>query len=1100
MAEENPFDSLNLERNKAPLGELLKTGQTEEQPAPAAPAPQQTVEAPAAEPAVPAEAVVEEGATGQEVPVAPSPELAAEEQEPMGFGEAFGHAYKYETLTGYGARMIQAPDFNPDPDFHPNMGYYDDNFKDIPREFHDMLYEAESQEELDYKAQWLRERINDQERFDSMGTGSQIGVLLGATVLDAPALAVSALAGLVTGGAGTTVAAGRLGVTGTRVVRVLGAAAGVGAEAAIQEAILSTADPLKNEKTVMLAGLVGFGFGAAGSTVGQALAKSQIAKAAQKDAERLTDNLITTTAEEIGVTAKPADVLQSTTVNTPVDDLYNIEAGQKEVLHNLGIDITSQLKRSNDPEFQRLGAIMGEDGIYGGNSTMALEFDTISRPVLADGMKAVNESYNAWAKENGVTLVGRIAHKNRLDFNRNVADVVRGVSQGATPAEQKAAAGVQKFFNDMLNVAKNSGVKGFENIPDNINYLTRVYSDVNFRKAVMTHGKDMVVKTIKGAIMSAQGNELDDVIAEKIALGIYNRTTQQALLKENKFTTVLTNDFKQEMSDILEASGMELDEIQKVLTKLEGDGTGSQMNVTKHRINMNEAYVDGQTGLKFTDLLENNIESLMVRYNRNVGGAAAAARFGFENPRKLIDHIHKTADEAFSSGKMTKREAMDKRNIALNLANQLLGYPNETHGDFQRIAQALMDYEFIRTSGGFALASLPEMLITTAQNGFRATLSHVPMARKFIDDARKGIAPDQEIMNVLESWGVGRDVDLMNSFVRVAEDDALNDTFNKGIQLLNTGKRVAAMASGLPQLTRFSQLLAGKSTIQKFTDMAYKGKPAELSKWLNQLGYKEQEQLDNVMAGLKKYVKTEKGVLTGRKVTALDFDGWYDEDPQAATRFMHSVARAVNHQIQRNLQGELPAFMSKTWAKLLTQFQTFGIAAYSKKTLNAIARRDMESAVAIGLTTAAAGMIYSARIYALSLTRDDPQKFREEMLSPTNIVKASIQRSGYASILPNMIDNGIALTKPFHGQDRIFNDYARTSGLTTGGLESIPAAQTAKNIIDAGAIPRKMITGEEVQEKDIRALTNISPLRRLPAINYTYESLINSFPERGEEK
>jgi hypothetical protein len=581
---------------------------------------------------------------------------------------------------------------------------------------------------------------------------------------------------------------------------------------------------------------------------------------------------------------------------------------------------------------------------------------------------------------------------------------------------------------------------------------------------------------------------------------MYNRTLNKALPQENKFTTVMTNDFKKEMEEILEAAEMSREEIDKIVKELQG-GEGSEMNVTKHRINMNESYIDPDTGLKFTDLLENNVEALMTRYTRGVGGAAAAARFGFETPRKLLDHIEKSATDAYASGRMTKMEAMDKRKIATNLANQILGYPNEDHGAFQQIAQVLMDYEFIRTSGGFALASLPEMLITTAQNGFKATLSHVPIARKFIADARKGIPPNQDIMNVLDSWGVGRDVDLMNSFVRMAEDDALNDTFNKGIQLLNTGKRVAAMASGLPQLTRFSQLLAGKSTIQNFTDMAYKGKPAELTKWMKQLGFKDEQEIENVMAGLKKYTQTHKGVLSGRKVTGLDFEGWRAEDPQAATRFMHSVARAVNHQIQRNLAGELPAFMSKTWGKLLTQFQTFGIAAYGKKTLNALQRRDLESAVAIGYTTVAAGMIYAARMSVQSLTQDDPQAFLEERLSPEAIVKASIQRSGYASILPAMIDNGLALTQKATGQGRIFNDYARTSGLTTGGLESIPAMQTGKNLFDAAAIPRKALSpNEDVEEKDMRALTNMMPLRRLPALNFMYESLINQFPEKGEEK
>lgn len=1105
MAEADIFDSLNLERNKVNLNDAL--GSSNEQSI------QQSnpdTNLPVTDQAVPAEA----------------PEV-----EPYSIGEGFGYAFENETLTGFAGRLLNEPEFEPDPDLNLTVGWFEEQFPDIPRQFRDYLYEGESIPEINFRAEKLRQRISEQERFDAMDPASQIGTLLAATMVDAPALAVSFAAGAVTGGASSAVTAGRLGITGARIARVLGAGTGVAAEAAIQESILATNDPLKNEQTVMLAGLMGFGMGAVGGEIGARMANSQIRKAAQRDQENLTNAMIRQAAEEVTGSKQPfAEALSGSSLSTtvkstevkppletlygevldplpsthvksvepvnPLDKLYDGEAiGGSTKLRGAAFDQTSRLKRSKDEGFQKLGNILGEDGIFGGKATMALEFDVRSRPVLADGLKGVNEAYNNWAKLNGIGVTGRIGHSQRLEFNQRMAKVVRGVTKPSTAAEAEGAANAMKFFKDMLEVAKSSGVKGFDDVETNLNYLTRSYDSNSFRRIAAQYGPNgakIIQRTIKGAILAGE-NDFDDAIASKIAEGIYNRSMSTKLPRDDHFTTVITNDFEQELRNILDDAGLKTDEIDAAIANMKAKEE-SGVSQGKRRINLNEGFVDPETNLKFVDLLDNNLEQIMVRYNRQVGGAAAAAKFGFETPQALINHINKVGDDAVARGTLTQGQALRERQNALNLANQVLGRPNEDTDVFKQIAQTLMDYEYIRSSGGFALASVPEMLITTAENGFKSVLSHSPIARNFINDIRKGQKPDDELLKLIESWGIGRDHDLMNAFVRVAEDDALEGKLNSGIQMLNTGKRVASQLSGLPQLTRFSQIIAGKSTIQKFTDMAISGKPVKMRQWLTQLGFADQSDLEGVFNGLRKHSSLANG-KSGR-VTSLDFDAWVKEDPASANRFMYAVARKVNHQIQRNLPGELPEFMSKTWGKLVMQFRTFGVAAWGKKTLNGLARHDAETAMAIGLSTTLATMIYAGRMWVVAQTRDDPERFLEERLAPNVLVKAAIQRSGYASMLPDMLDTGLS----FFQQDKVFDRFTRTSGLDVGGVESIPAAQTAINFGKTiGNTGEALLANKEWQEKDARAATDMLPLRRLPGVNFVFESLINSFPERDEQ-
>ena len=1085
-SDTNIFDTLDLEadiKSESEVSRIL-AGRTSPEAQQAAP-----VSAP----------VDQEGAVLEEAP--------EEAVDPLTAAEGFKHAFKYETLLGFGVRQALSPKFEADPKLALTLQYFEDNYGDLSEDQREFVQEGDSLAEIEHRGTFVRQRIEDQRRFDAMPMGSQLGLLLAATLADAPALAASALAGAVTAGAGTAVTAGRIGVTGARILRVLGGAVGVGIEAAVQEGILATADPIKNQQTTMLAGLTGFAFGAGGAAIGQKFAASKIRKAALKDAQDLGDHLIRQAAKEVAgeiPTNTQSNFLTSTTAFTPLDNLFaDIPAADVKALRKAGIDVTSQLKRSKDEGYRQLGTILGEDGIFGGSPTMALEFDVSSRPVLADGIRGVHSGYRAWAKENNTNVISKSLLSGRKEFSEQVGILVREANPQGSKGHMEAVQATRKFMKDMLDVAQRSGLKGFDSVDADITYLTRMPSPAKFTALTKSLGNQsdrIIQRTIKGALLSAD-NTMDDEMAGVIAKGYYRRFMGTSAAPDSQFTTVLTNDIKEELTGLLADADVDAPGIERILAKLT-EKSDAGVSQGRRRLEINEGFVDIESGLKFSDLLENNVEAIMARYSRSVGGASAAAKFGFDTPDKLFSNLDTVRRKAIESGSLSERQANTAHRKASNLAKQILGRPVEEFGAWKQGAQLFMDYEYLRTSGGFALASLPEMMITTAEDGFTTTLKHIPIFNKFVNDIRKGIPADQEILNIIESWGIGRDLDLNNAFVAIAEDDAFHAASSTAANVFRRSKRVAGLASGLPQLTKFSQLIAGKSSIQKFTDMAFANKPVVVKRWLKQLGYESVDEIDNMYKGLRKYSTRVDSILGGKKVVGLDYKGWVKEDPVAATKFMYGVARRVNHQIQRQLPGEVPEFMSFTAGKLVTQFQGFGIAAYGKKTLNAIARHDVESAVAIGLTSVMAGLVTTARLNAIALTKDDPQLFRDENLTPSQIVKFSLQRGGYSSILPNMIDSTLSITKAAGITDTgsVFSKSTRTSGLDVGGLESIPSSQTAFNALRVMGAGADQIQGGEIEEKDVRALVDSLPLRRLPGINFAFEKLINEFPQRGREK
>lgn len=1037
---------------------------------------------------------------------------AEAEVEPMGFVEGFASNYKENTLTGFAARKMAYPEFEPDPSLHVTLKDMEERYADIASDNYSFIADADSLEEMDYRADRVRQRIEDEKRFAAMGTAEQLAIGLGGAVLDIPAnlmaLAGGALAAPFTGGtsiaaAGAAVSA-RLGMTGARIAKIVGAgtgaAIGAGTQAAIQESILATDDPLRNSQTMAIAVATGMAFGAVGGGVGKSYT---MRKAALRDSSALQQQVIMGTFNTLSNPA-PKPVLNSSTAGKilmPEDNVQNA-ARDDARLYRLGIDMTSSLKRSGDKGFQDLATMFGENAIYGGGRTMAIEKEIVSKSTHNLFLRDYDGAYQEWGKSRGANKLARTFNKDRLQFNYDVAPVVRGISTSADPAINKAAKTTQKFFSKMLEVAKRSGLEGFDDIPENHNYLTRIYSDKQFAAAAGRGlGKDVIVRTIKGAIMAHPDNELPDDIAEKIGAAIYKRTTSFSRV-DDRYTTVLTNDIKEELKGYLADAGMTQTDIEETMARLlaKNDESGKP-NVAMHRINMDEAYVDAASGLKFTDLLENNVEEIVNTYANRIGGAAAAARFGFTTPRKLQQHIDKLADDAKAAG-MPERKVRKYKRIASRMAADILGMPVEDRdGDWigeRQILQALRDYSYINKSGGFLLASLPEMSYAFTQNGVKAAMSAIPVTRKFVKDVMKGIPPDQHIFNVLESLGVGGDRYLSRTFARIDEEDLLGGTAVPN--LLRGGKRMASELSGLPLLTQHSQLFAGKAVIQKFTDMALKGNDVEITRHLKMLGFNDKQQLDDVLAGVKAYVKTHKGFLSGNKVVALDLDAWRDADPIAAERFTTAVVRSVNNAIQKNLTGELPELMYNSAFKTVMQFKTFSLAAHGKKTLNGLNRRDVSTAASVITGSAIGTMVYAGRMWALAQTRDDPQGFLEEKLSPEELAKAAFSRSGYFALMPSAIDT-LGQFAAQDGYDPVFTSDMRTSGVAYGGLQSIPAMSAPSQVV-AGSYgaAEAAVTDAEFQERDARNLVDWMPLRRLPGVNFLLETFINQFPERGKEK
>lgn len=1050
----------------------------------------------------PIASVTEKDLTPQEQPtpepvvapeVAPEPEV---EKEEISFGDAFKYAYSESTITGQAWKLAHSESFEPDPEFKMTYGEVRDKWgQGIPEKYWDNLYEAESEAELQYLREKILEKVEADNQFQQLGFGKKLGAVAAATVLDAPQTILAAFSGV-----GSAAALGSFGLKAALLARVgVGMVAGA-AEAAVTATTVNALDPLEDIEDVQYAQTMAISsvFGGAGGALSGRAYNKQLAKAAMNDAKGMERRALE--AQGLPLTEKGKAYYKSSTVD-PFFDSTLAPKGEATVFGPARISMIGQLKnQKNTAGIRELGELLGEDSI--GNKsgsaskpTLALEASILHDRNLGDMMRGFDSGYRKWGQETEAAgWMGRQYHKGREQFNEEVADVIRGLREPSTEGVKEAVASTRNMFSRMLKDAQEFGLKHFDNISDKETYLPRVLRSDKIRKVINDHGSPAIVTMLKGSLKS-NNPEIDDKIAENVAKAWFKRGREVQIGEQARFSAALSGEDGELLHDMLINADLDKAEADRIVAYFKEKGDGG-IKQSKRRIDFDEAYVDPDTGIKFTDLTENNVERLARTYAHEVSGATALAKFGYKTPQQLEAHIQKVMQEATDSGTMTKGqiEAMNRK--AMNIYNQIVGRPNEQYNELKAMGQMLMDYNYLRAGGGFAIASVPEMFATVTANGTRAVFQHVPILPKFFKGLQKG-TPDTELLELIDSFGIGRDIDLINTFARGAFEDPLGvETFSskavgKVRQGLDVGKRTVSLMSGLPQLTKFSQVISAKSTIQKFVNNAYNNKTLT-KKWAAQLGLDADWQ-DAVYEGLKKYSKVEKGTFSGNKVRSLDWDAWYKADPDVADRFKYAVVRATNRLIQRQLPGELPEFMSKTTSRLIFQFMNFGIAAYEKKTLNALHRRDFETAVTIGLLSSIGSMTYAAQMYALSKVQKDPSTFLQERLAPNQLIKAGVQRSGYLSILPPVIDNAAYAM----GFEPVFNQYARTSGLGTTPLTSNPTVQLGVNLRDSARAAGKNITDPDyhLSEKDVRAMTNLLPLRTLPGMQHIYEQMIHTIPE-----
>lgn len=673
--------------------------------------------------------------------------------------------------------------------------------------------------------------------------------------------------------------------------------------------------------------------------------------------------------------------------------------------------------------------------------------------------KQAQASFRSWAKANNKAMW---KSTSKAEFNEEVSRYVRNTDPNIQFHPDVVAAGnkARAVFSNWLEQLRQPGmidgeimrpVRGADMVGNNPNYLPVMFDHLKVKAMIGKHGLDNIARVIGDSVRKNVAN-MTEQEAFKFAYAYLTKVRKLGAVGTDKFARGLgaedLDELRQLLYDVDGVSSAEIDAIIAKMKPQQGEGASSYLR-RRAPIDWNHSATVNGEPIKLSDMLENDIDVLISKYNQRAAGDVAFARLYIRNPEydPAIADVPKYLVEGITSrGEfdtlLTKIKAVGadvgqtKKAIDADVArfehfyNHIKGFPNHDEGSvFAQTLRTLGLYNYFRVMGQAGLAQIPEAMITVSSVGIKTMIDAVPGYRAFVRDARTGKLTDElseEVENVI---GTGTDFLNHNTNARVSDIDLpdniahIDDVFDQRIaKIIDTGnaaKRAFNVANGMTPVNTLLQRWTGRAIFIQFAKMAKEGKSLRSMSRMRAIGLDEAA-LDDIFAQINKFAKYDaKG-----KLQELGFAKW--DNPEIADRFQLAVFKYARQTIMENDLGSTSMWMSSPLGRALMQFRSFMVGAYSKHLLRGMNHRDFETFSAFTGSMFAASLMYIARTNINSIGRSDRDKYLAEHLTPAKIAAGGFQASSFSTWLPMIMDQPYEMITG----EPLFN--SRTTGLGTG--------------------------------------------------------------------
>jgi len=657
-----------------------------------------------------------------------------------------------------------------------------------------------------------------------------------------------------------------------------------------------------------------------------------------------------------------------------------------------------------------------------------------------------------WAKREGLRVNGRTAQR----FNETVGRATRdGVDDILDPDVKKAAQELMEIRNRTLRRAQRHGVPGTADIVENPNYITTVWGARQIEEMIAKVGEEHTLALVSEAVLR-NSPTLTPEQAGQLGKAIIHGTIRRHYLPDVKVAKLLDERHADELKNILRHEvGLDAAEVETILYDVLKDAkdpkkiTRAYKRITvdyKHSLAVTD--LDGNPlTISVEDLMENDAFSLTLSYCRQMEGAIAERKLleglteaGKDTPVSfagVLENIRQRDLPRIDAKHRPKLRRDIKRAELLHrvVMGQPLGTMDPTAAKWLRMVRK---FNMARVGGKFGLAQIPEIGTLMGAGTIRGFMNSMPGFKALVKRAADGHLSDEFLRELQAMTGLGtdglslrlgRNVHRYESIGGIEQLDP-SAKLERGVDRL---VKAVSYGSGMTPINTFSQLAAASAAVQKFVRIVESGAVPSVRR-LAMIGLTEAD-AHRIAAQIKKFSALEEGAF-GLRMRKMNIDKWADQG--AAAKLVIGVNKWANRVIQKNDPGQMMAWMTTDWARILLQFRTFNISSWDKQVVTSLYARDAQvfrewsGAMYFGALT------WIGLQYANSIGRKDRNAYLAERMTIPQIARGAFQRAGWAAMMPGPVDTAASLFSrgPFFS-------YGRTSGLDANALFGNPTVDTA---------------------------------------------------------
>lgn len=779
------------------------------------------------------------------------------------------------------------------------------------------------------------------------------------------------------------------------------------------------------------------------------------------------------------------------------------------------LDKSFVLRRSENPLMRSAAEKIAEDPV--GNidkSTSILTADIHKNNYAATKMtqfyKEYEPAFNDFLKETGrSTNFVKYNYNDRVEFAKLVSNAVRGEGTELKSVIRGSEAS-KKLFKSFLDDGKKYNVKGMEDIIDNQNYFPRHHSISKYQDIQEKIGQPNLVKFLSNSLVKGSTN-LTEESALKIANNIFKIVTRSKLRDGFAINRLLKStdetDLKNLIKDYTNLEEADINDLVKALVKDRKPNLPARL---RRRASFDESHEEVINGyrVKFSDLLNNNTESVVGGYIHQLSGHIALARMGIkskEDYSKILNRVIDGYNLPEVAAKYKGRVGEIKKKFEIEtldtIHKNILGIPTEADitGTYATIARNIRKYNYANIFNQIGFAQLPELANVIANAGIKSFIKYIPEFKNILIRTKSGKLKNEfldEIETIISGTGSNR---LVDSVINRTDDFAgATTSVGKIEKTLDIATRITSDFSGFHVVDTFSRRLATVSAFDKLARHAVgelKLSASDIARYKN-IGFTDAD-LQAVLKNIREKSSFVEGGLTGRKIRRLNVDQWEDQD--LVNRMSLYMSRHLKRVIQEVNYGEMVAIgADSTTGKLLLQFRNFMLNAYGKQLVHGLHMRDFTAFSAAMTSTFLASLVYVAQTYVQSIGKGKTQKedFLDKQLDPANIAKAAFQRSTYSTLFPTLIDTGAYLS----GFNPLFN--YRTTGLDINIITGNPTYSLFTNASSAVRNTGKAIFDDQYDfsKADANKWLRILPYQNMLGIKNVMQYLIDrsDLPEKSK--